>query len=416
MKTAGIVAEYNPFHNGHQYHIEETKKEAGATYVIAVMSGDFVQRGAPAFLDKYERALAALIGGCDLVLELPAIYSTASAEFFASGAVRLLDGLGVCDCLSFGSEGGNLKPLLQLAELLIEEPEEYQQLLRFHLKSGLSFPASREKALEEFLLKEEKELGNISFSSFLKGSNNILALEYLKTLKKISSPIEPVTILRKNASYHDTELYDEISSASAIRHHMLQGLDVSDIGTSVPEATYQSIEETLGRQAGFPDFDHLTPYLHSVLIEKKDPNQFLDWDKDLANRLYQLPWATMTFTQIADQLKSRNITHSRIHRALLHLVLGIKKELFHNQFKRNPIPYARILGFRRESSSLIKEIGKKGSFPLITKPASIHSCLNPEDRWMWDTDLAASRLYQSIQFQNFGYKLPSAYERTPIIL
>jgi predicted nucleotidyltransferase len=184
----------------------------------------------------------------------------------------------------------------------------------------------------------------------------------------------------------------------------------------VPEATYHSIEETVNRQTGFPDFDHLTPYLHSALITKQNPENYLDFDRDLANRLSQLPWSTMTFTEIADQLKSRNFTHSRIHRALLHLILGIKNEDFHNQFKRNPIPYARILGFRRESSLLIKEIGKKGSFPLITKPASIHSFLSPTDSWIWNMDLAASRLYQSIQFQHFGRILPSVYERTPIII
>jgi predicted nucleotidyltransferase len=201
MKIAGIVAEYNPFHNGHQYHIEETKKQTGADYIIAVMSGDFVQRGAPAFLDKYERARAALLGGCDLVLELPVIYSTASAEFFASGAVRLLDGLGICAFLSFGSEEGNLKPLYQLAELLTEEPEEYKRILKLHLKSGLSFPAAREQALEEYFLTNLKEMRNISIPSFLKGSNNILALEYLKTLKKsqkealIQSPLLLSTFL-----------------------------------------------------------------------------------------------------------------------------------------------------------------------------------------------------------------------------
>ena len=416
MKTAGIVAEYNPFHNGHQYHIEETRKQTDADYVIAVMSGDFVQRGAPAFLDKYDRALAALSGGCDLVLELPVIYSTASAEFFASGAVQLLDGLGVCDYLSFGSEEGSLDTLLPLAGLLNEEPADYQDLLRGHLKSGLSFPAAREKALAEYLTGCNYEQATLNVSDFMKGSNNILALEYLKTLKKIHSSIEPVTILRKNASYHDTALYDEISSASAIRHHMRNSNDIHAIAASVPEATFCTIKDSIKSQNGFPDFDQLTPYLHSAIIINPNPELYLDWDKDLANRLYQLPWPTMSFTQIADSLKSRNVTHSRVHRALLHFILGIRKDLFRNQFKRNPIPYARILGFRRESSVLIKEISKKGNISLITKPASIHSCLQQEDAWMWNMDLAASRLYQSIQSQNFGHILPSAYERTPVIL
>ena len=416
MKIAGIVAEYNPFHNGHQYHIEETKKQTDSDYIIAVMSGDFVQRGAPAFLDKYERARAALLGGCDLVLELPVIYSTATAEFFASGAVRLLDGLGICDFLSFGSEEGNLNPLLKLADILTREPEEYQQYLRLHLKSGLSFPAAREKALEDYAATNNRESDDYSMASFLKGSNNILALEYLKTLKKISSSMNPVTVLRKNAAYHDNQLYDNISSASAIRHHILSDKEVTHIKASVPEATYHSIEAITCRQSGFPDFDHLTPYLHSLLIAGHDPEIYLDWDRDLANRLLQLPWPTMTFTQIADKLKSKNVTHSRIHRALLHFILGIEKESFYHQFEENPIPYGRILGFRRESSLLIREIGQRGHIPLITKPASIHSFLSPKDSWVWNMDLAASRLYQSIQFQHFGHILPSAYERTPIII
>ncbi|MBE5956096.1 MAG: nucleotidyltransferase [Lachnospiraceae bacterium] len=414
MKIAGIVAEYNPFHNGHQYHIEETRIQTGADYVIAVMSGDFVQRGAPAFLDKYDRAYAALAGGCDLVLELPVIYSSASAEFFAAGAVHLLHGLGVCDYLSFGSEAGNLESFLPIAEILADEPEEYQQKLRSFLKSGLSFPAAREKALEEYLLNTSNFSRYRSLSAFLKGSNNILALEYLKALKNTGSDIMPVTIRRRNASYHDKELRGHISSASAIRHHLLGHADINNIQASVPETTFSFIQQQQNRN-GFPDLDHLTPYLHSALIENRDPSLYLDWDEDLANRLYGLPWASMSFTQIADKLKSRNVTHSRIHRALLHFILRLEKEPFLTQFDQNPVPYARILGFRRNSSTLLKEISRKGTVPIITKPASIHGCLNQANSWVWNTDLAASRLYQSIQFQYFHQILPSAYERSPII-
>ena len=420
MKTAGIVAEYNPFHNGHQYHIEETRKQTAADYVIAVMSGDFVQRGAPAFLDKYERARAALLGGCDLVLELPVLYSCASAEFFSAGAVTLLHQLGVCDFLSFGSEEGNLSHLNRLTDILTEEPKDYKTALRFHLKSGLSFPAAREKALSEYL-SGSGDICPEDFSSFLKGSNNILALEYLKALKKLNSNITPATVLRKTASYHDTELHEEISSASAIRHHLLHNNSISGIEGSVPEATYRSIaaiieDSRLNLPNLFPDLDALTPYLHSTLLRDNNPELYLDWDKDLANRFKQLPLMTMSFTQIADRLKSRNVTHSRVHRALLHYILGIRKEMFYNQFDRNPVPYARILGFRKESSILLKEINKNGSIPMITKPASIHNLISSEDEWVWDMDLAASRLYQSIQYTTFGRILPSAYERTPVII
>ena len=416
MKVAGIVAEYNPFHNGHQYHIEETKKQTGADYVIAVMSGDFVQRGAPAFLDKYDRTYAALAGGCDLVLELPVIYSSASAEFFAGGAVHLLNGMGVCDILSFGSEDGNLESLHLFASILTDEPEEYQKLLREQLKAGQAFPAAREKALTEYINIHKNQWNISDLSSFLKGSNNILGLEYLKALKKSGSKITPVTIMRKEAAYHDTELHDRISSASAIRHHIFKQRTVSAISDSVPEETFQTIHKAIDTQRGFPDYNHLTPYLHSAMLSGCEPEEYLDWDKDLANRMKQLPWATLSFTDIADQLKSRNVTHSRVHRALLHFILGIRQDVFTEQFVRNPVPYARILGFRKESSRLIKAINQNGSIPLITKPASIHNYLNPEDSWMWEKDLTASRLYQSILFQNWEFRLPSAYERSPIIL
>ena len=416
MKVAGIIAEYNPFHNGHQYHIEETKTQTGADYVIAVMSGDFVQRGAPAFLDKYERTRAALSGGCDLVLELPVVYSAASAEFFASGAVHLLNRLGICDFLSFGSEEGSLNILSRFADILANEPKEYQQLLREQLKSGHSFPSAREHALSEYLNKYMDDVTTSDNSGFLKGSNNILAMEYLKALRGTASNMKPATILRKNASYHDIELNGPIASASAVRHHILEHRDISKVSDVVANQTLHSLIEMSKQNYAFPDFDHLTPYLHSAMLSGRNPEQYLDWDKDLSNRFRQLSWPTLSFTETADQLKSRNITHSRIHRALFHFILGIEKDRFQSQYERNPIPYGRILGFRKESSHLIKEINQRGSIPLITKPASIHNHLKEEDSWMWEMDLNASRLYQSILFGNFGHRLPSAYERTPVIV
>lgn len=416
MKIAGIIAEYNPFHKGHQYHIEETKKQTGANYVIAVMSGDFVQRGAPAFLDKYDRAKSALAGGCDLVLELPVIYSTASAEFFAAGAVSLLDRLGICDFLSFGSEEGTLDTLLSLADLLAEEPAAYQLMLRNCLKSGLSYPAARVQALQSYLRSDcDCELSNEFFDS-LKGANNILALEYLKSLKKSHSSLIPFTIQRKNTSYHDKKLHQNISSASAIREYALHEKDLSALASCVPAETYASIDAAASIGKGFPDLDCLTPYLHSALLHCTDTTQYLDWDTELSNRLTQLSWPSLSFTEIADCLKRKNITHSRIHRSLLHLILAIDQESFFHCLHTNPIPYARILGFRRKSSHLIKAIHEQGDVPLITKPASIFKVLSPEDLWMWEKDLAASELYRSILSCNYGTRLPSAYERTPVIL
>ncbi len=415
MKVAGIIAEYNPFHNGHQFHIEETKKITGADYVIAIMSGDFVQRGAPAILDKYHRAHCALASGCDLVLELPLIYSTASAEFFANGAVLSLHNLGVCDFLSFGTEQGSLEELSLLVDLLLEEPEEYQLILRNQLKGGLSFPAARAIALEEYLTRHSDCQFSNNFFQQLGGSNNILALEYLKSIKKAKSNLVPLTIKRKNASYHDKKLHESISSATAIRNALLKNKKIEDIFSSVPKETFHYLAKQQEKQA-LPDFDHLTPYLHSILLQEKNLAKYLDWDEELANRMTRIPWETMTFTEIVDALKSRHLTQTRIQRALLHLLLQLDSETFTEQYQRNPIPYLRILGFRKESSPLLRAIKEHASVPIITKPASITKQIPPEDQWVWEMDLQGAKLYQSLLFYHFGEKLPSPYSRSPILL
>lgn len=415
MKVAGIVAEYNPFHNGHKYHIEETKKQTGADYVIAIMSGDFVQRGAPAIMDKYQRAYCALSNGCDLVLELPVIYSTSSAEFFASGAVLSLDRLGVCDYLSFGSESGSLEELSLLADFLLEEPAEYQVQLKNHLKSGLSFPAARAQAIKEsFDTSFHCQFSN-DFLENLSGSNNILALEYLKALKKSKSKLTPITVERKNTSYHDKKLHENISSATAIRASILKNEDINRVFSSVPEETFAHLAKNQQENI-FPDFEQLTPYLHSALLHEKDLSSILDWDTELSNRIQHISWPTLRFPEITDALKSRHLTQTRIQRALLHLILQLEKAPFEEQCERNPIPYSRILGFRKDSSSLLRAIKKQSSIPLITKPASITKSIAKEDNWVWDMDLKAATLYQSILFQNGGVKLPSPYTRSPILL
>lgn len=415
MKVAGIVAEYNPFHNGHKYHIEETQKQTGADYVIAIMSGDFVQRGAPAVMDKYDRAFCALSSGCDLVLELPVIYSCASAEFFADGAVKILDGLGVCDYLSFGSEAGKLTELDKIADILVNEPKKYQELLRKHIKSGLSFPAARIAALEEYLLSDEICQFSNEFFQTLGGSNNILALEYLKSLKSTKSKLIPITIHRKIAPYHDKNLHAEISSATAIRECILKSTILEPLHDAVPAKTFAFI--TKNHQKGLlPDFTDLTPYLHHALLLTKKPEHILDLNEDLGKRLTSLPWPTMDFAEIVEGLKSRNMTQTRLQRALLHLILGIEQERFMEQYDQNPVPYTRILGFRKESSALLKEIKNRSRIPVITKPASITKQLTKEDAWVWEMDLKAAKLYQSICFQRCKEMLPSPYTRTPIIV
>ena len=211
MKIVGLITEYNPFHNGHLYHIQQAKRTTGADAVIVVMSGDYVQRGVPAVMPKRLRAESALECGASAVFELPVCYSTGSAELFAESAVALLDQLQIVDSLCFGSECGDLDALSEIADLLCQEPKDYRSLLKKHLRNGLSFPCARRKALKEYLPEK-------NFAALLDEPNNILGIEYLKAIRKLKSTIKPYTILRKGARYHDQELSTEnLSSASAIR-------------------------------------------------------------------------------------------------------------------------------------------------------------------------------------------------------
>ena len=238
MKIAGIIAEYNPFHKGHEYQITYTREHLGADYVIVAMSGDYVQRGTPALLPKHIRSEMALKCGADLVLELPVSVSTASAELFAKGGVQLLENLGVVDFLCFGSESGSVSELKSLAAILTEEPEEYKQVLKKHLSQGKTFPSARALALQEYTktvscdsLKHAEEI--------LLSPNNILGIEYCKALLRVKSCIEPCTLKREGAGYHDTSLFNQNPSASAIRKHFLSSENnLKDMEEALPKEVF----------------------------------------------------------------------------------------------------------------------------------------------------------------------------------
>ena len=224
MITAGIIAEYNPFHRGHQYHIEETRRQTGADFIVVVMSGDYVQRGEPAIVDKYLRTRMALYGGADLVLELPVTYASASAEYFASAGVQLLNNLRSVNYLSFGSEKAEIKDFEPLVKFLSEEPDFYKKQLREELKRGKNFPLAREDALKAYVREfcPETQI----FWEILEEPNHILGLEYLKSLHRLRSPIVPVTIRRQGAGYHDVDMEKRYPSASAVRKLLAEGKEI----------------------------------------------------------------------------------------------------------------------------------------------------------------------------------------------
>lgn len=399
MKTVGLITEYNPFHNGHAYHIEKAKMLTGADRVIVVMSGDFVQRGAPAVMPKHLRAKSALLSGASLIIELPVCFATGSAEYFAQGSISLLNQLGCIDSICFGSECGDLHLLKEIAQILADEPIEYQTALKQALKEGASFPAARQEALNIYSDK---------YSEILASPNNILGIEYLKALAKIHSKMEPFTIKRIGAGYHDMDIDGQFSSATAIRSDIYQLADVNSsseslplthIQTQVPSSCHELMKKNY--QTRYPvkadDFSLLLKA--KLLSETADSlSHYLDMSPELANRILRLRNDYLSFEQFCDLLKTKELTRSRISRSFIHVLLGITNDWL--TAMKAPAPYARILGFRRDHADLLGILKRTSDIPLITSPA--RAVLADTAYQMLELDIYASNLYESVITDLYG--------------
>lgn len=400
MKAVGLIVEYNPFHNGHLFHMEEAKKLANADYVVCVMSGNFVQRGAPAIVDKYTRTQMALACGADLVIELPAAFATGSAEDFAAAAIRLLDGLGAVDSLCFGSERGELTPFVQAARILAEEPLEYQTYLRSGLKEGLSYPAARSRALAQYAAAGHFCLDE----NLLDSPNNILGLEYLKALYRQESTMRPLTIKRHVSSYHSQSLEGIFSSASAIRKGLETGTE--GIREQMPDPAYELLSRCRYLEAD--DFSQLLSYrLLSLLHDGRDLADFADVSPELASRLKK-NGCFGTWPQLAMALKTKQYTYTRISRALLHILLDIKSCDMDSWKREGYVKYARVLGFCRRAVPLMSEIKRAGSLPLLTKTAGFADPL-------FQNEVLASDIYRNAYFYKYGQTLKDEFTRGLVI-
>lgn len=416
MKIVGFIAEYNPFHNGHFYHIQKALEVTEADAAIVVMSGDFVQRGAPAILPKRFRARAALECGVAAVFELPVCYATSSAELFALGAVSLLNQLGVVGSICFGSECGDLQILQQLADILCEEPAPYQDSLKEYLKKGLSFPAARQLAVSAYFA--ERHLPDCS--SLLNEPNNILGIEYLKALKKTGSHMQPYTIQRMVSSYHDTTLQPAYSSASAIRmllettQQTGSAICFDELTSQIPACHLEFLKKEYCQS--YPvllnDFSLL---LRCKLLQnsKTQLNEYQDVSEELANRIYNHQNEFINYSQFGELLKTRELAQTRIFRALLHIVLDIKEKDVQQYLADGIHYYARVLGFREDSVKIVSEIAKEGSLPLLTQPGRCE-LLPPAGRQMLMTDLFASNLYQSVITDKYHAAFENEYSKAII--
>ena len=451
MKVVGIIAEYNPFHRGHEYQIRYAKETLGADYVVIAMSGDFVQRGAPALMEKHVRAEMALLGGADLVLEMPLQTATASAEGFAAGGVSLLDGLGVIDELCFGSECGDTEILMDVAEILVKEPSEYRNLLQQNLRAGMSFPAARSSALIGYIQEKiASGLNTLGTSSehielVLSSPNNILGIEYCKALLRLNSQIRPVTIRREGMGYHETTVpegdsassspdlqssTDFFASATAIRSliqnpgggHSEAISDINNpvrnpdtktaniLSSQIPPDAFYVFKKALD-SGEFLTENSLDSILSYCLMKEnvESLSSYMDVSEDLARRIINQQNLLLSFSQSVSVLKTRELTQTRIQRALLHIILNIHTA-------PTQIPFARVLGFRKESSELLSRIKQHSRIPLITKLADAQNLLDSEGNQILSETVFSSNLYEKLLCLKTGRKFCHESQKQLIIL
>lgn len=401
MNITAIISEYNPLHQGHLYHIETAKKETNADHIIAIMSGNFVQRGTPAILDKYARAETALRSGVDLVLELPAIYATASAEYFAMGGVALANTLGCVTHLSFGSEYGQADKFMEAATLLLNEPEELKLPLKEALKNGASYPAARAYALKV----SHPELADI-----LETPNNILGVEYCKALLKFRSPIKPHTIKRQGQDYHSEETAAGFASATGLRNLMSQPSPENEalFKEQLSPVSYEFLKDRFGTSP--LSEDDLSMLLQYRLITKNRANltDYFGVTKELSNRIYKHLPEFETFSGFAELLKTKNMTRTAINRALLHILLGIKASDVQEVTKRGCVDYIRVLGFRKKSAGLLKSFCDLPEIPLITNLSDAPI--------LCETDIRADKIYQMCAAAKYGTPFQNEYQRKMLVI
>ena len=384
----GIIAEYNPFHNGHLYQIEQAKKITGAEYVVAIITGNFAQRGNTALVNKWTKAQMALENGVDIVLELPTIYSISSAENFAEGAIKILDSLKIVDTLCFGTETGDFAALNNIANILYNEPKEYVAILNHELGKGISYPKARENALMMYL-NDIKRYANI-----LSGPNNILGIEYLKALKRLKSDMKPFSVERKKVYYNDERIVDEFASATAIRK-LIATEQYDDLRKVMPKNSYMLLKEEI--QKGNYVID-LIKYEKEILytlrkMTVREIAELPDVSEGLENAIKNAADSCNNLIDLVNIVKSKRYTQTRIQRILLYALLGITKKDMQNSKK--VIPYARVLGFNARGKEMLSDICNIN--PKIQMVTSVKKYMDQNTnkilREMLEKDIFATNIY-----------------------
>lgn len=393
-KVLGIISEYNPFHNGHLYHLIKSKKITNAEYTIAVVGGNFTQRGNASLLDKWSKTEMALLNGIDLVIELPLLYSISSAENFAEGAIKILDSLQIVDTISFGTETSDITILDRFADILYNEPKEYKALLSHELSKGMSYPKARENALMLYLNDIRR------FAPILSSPNNILGIEYLKALKKYKSTITPLSIQRIKSGYNDINFSGNIASATAIRNLILNH-EYKDLNKILPISSYSILKENIKKGhivRDISNFDKIVLYkLRCMSIE--EISNLPDVSEGLEYSIKKAADSCNTIYELINIVNSKRYTKTRLQRILLYALLNVTKKDI--QISKKVMPYIRILGFNEKGKYIVSQISRnKNKLNLITSVKKFNDQnTNKNLQLMLQKDINATNTY-TLGFEN----------------
>ncbi|MBK3495449.1 nucleotidyltransferase [Viridibacillus sp. YIM B01967] len=399
MIATGVIVEYNPFHNGHLHHIRQSRKETNADIVIAVMSGHFLQRGEPAFVDKWTRTQMALASGADLVIELPYVYATAQASDFAKGGISLLEALN-CDFFSFGSEEGSITPFLNSYSLLQEHNDTLQQLVRNSIQTGISYPQALNIAYKQLIPNNEQSFVDLS------KPNNILGFHYIEAAYKIQANIKAVTIQRIKAGYHDAIGIDSsIASATGIRKAVFEEASIEGISSYMPQTSFKGLEEWQYTNASFGSWEAFWPLLRFTIIRHtpQELSTFAEVTEGIEYLLLSAAKNSENFANFMQQVKSKRYTWTRIQRMLTHIFTGFTWERL-KSFEQPS--YIRLLGMTENGQKYLSANKKEFTLPIISRVASSDDAMLMQD--IQATDLYMLALNGPVNTKRMGldYKTP----------
>ncbi|MEN6413474.1 MAG: nucleotidyltransferase [Veillonellales bacterium] len=362
MQAVGLIVEYNPFHNGHQWHVQQAKKRSGCSAAVGVMSGNFVQRGEPAILDKWTRAEMAIQGGVDLVLELPVMFAVRSAQFFAAGAVRLLNSLGVVEKICFGAENANQAQFEKIT--MAREHPQFNTALRRQLRAGSPYAAALGRTIEKSCGVD---------SAVVSSPNNILAFEYLLAIRKYAPNLLPIMIDRHQSGYHDQEITSPFASAAAIRQALLANGPAGNkkLQAALPKTSFELILSRLKEQRGPVTIDLFSQMALYKLrsLSPEDLRRLPDVSEGLENRIRDCALQAGNIQEFYYLLKSRRYTMTRLQRSVIHVLLGLTKTDAGLADKNGPL-YARVLAFNQQGRHILKALNDTASIPIINKTAA----------------------------------------------